>query len=62
MKNNKTTDLFKEEIIIRTILPSLNWKGVKMVYNYTWNGEQRYAVIPLMKLIDIIKFDVKKLD
>lgn len=54
---NKTSELFKQEMIFRTISPALNWKGASMVFPYIWNGEQRYAVVSFPK----IKFDVKKL-
>ncbi len=53
---NKTTDLFKYEMLSRTILPSLNWKGASMVYPYKWNGIVKYAIVELK-----VKWDKKKL-
>lgn len=57
---NKSTETFREMFIERNILKALNWKGAHMVFPYTWNGTQRYAVIPTARLIKSISWDKKK--
>jgi hypothetical protein len=55
VSKKKTTELFKEEFIFRTIIPKLNWKGSKMIFPYSWNGHIVYAVVSFPN----IKWDVK---
>lgn len=50
INKNKTTDLFKQELILRNIIPALNWKGARMVFPYRWNGETRYAIVEFPKI------------
>lgn len=57
IKKNKTTKSFKLIHIQKIIMPALNWKGARMVFPYSWNGEIVYAVVSFPK----IKWDVKRL-
>ncbi len=59
MKKKKTTKMFKETMLINRILPFFQWKGSRMCFPYTWNGEQKFAVIKLVDLMKIIKWDQK---
>ena len=59
-KSNKTTKSYKIIALEKTILPSLNWRGVKMIYPYTWNGYRRYARVTAEKLLKAIEWDLKK--
>lgn len=58
INKNKTTESFKIDMITRTIIPALNWKGAQMVFPYYWNGLLKYAVVSFPK----IKFDVKNIN
>lgn len=59
IKISKTTESFKEQFICEVIVPTLNFKGAKMLFPYHWNGERRFASIGLHKIIKAIKWDVK---
>lgn len=37
VNKNKIPELFKQEMIIRTIIPALNWKGAFMLFCCIWN-------------------------
>ena len=56
INKNKTTESFKIEMIKRTIIPALNWKGSYMRFPYRWNGELRFAEVSF----PTIKWDVKR--
>lgn len=57
---NKTTELFKLDMFVKTIIPSLGFKGARMLYPYTWNGISKFAEIDAHRLFKIIKWDIKQ--
>jgi len=57
----KTTKSFKEIMFMKAIYPSLKLKGIKTCFPYTWDGNQRWAILKHGKLFKIIKWDNKKI-
>lgn len=58
MKKKKTTEMFKELMFVRDIVPSIKFIGSKMLFPYTWNGERVFASIDLKDLQKIVKWDI----
>lgn len=60
-KKSKTTEAFKEQMLHLTIIPALNFKGMRMLFPYRWNGEEKMAQIDLSSVIKSIKWDIKRI-
>lgn len=57
-KKLKSTQAFRADMIIRTILKTLNWRGSHMLWPYTWNGHRLFARIKAEKILKAIEWDL----
>lgn len=55
----KTTDLFKEIMVMKDIIPSIRFIGAHMLFPYKWNGETVYAKLSLSDIVKQIKWDFR---